>query len=133
MLRAGRDVVLTPASSHHNPSPCLTHEQKGAEPWNKDLGATCSWKNGVMFFCYCAVDYCCYGMQLYVIQKGSANLVVLATGLALPLANLSFNLPIHFAGFSTPFEVTNLVGLVCALVGFVVYQKYGETRIKGAG
>lgn len=98
-------------------------------PKESDLGP-CTWKNPVIFFCYCAVDYCCYGMQLYVIQKGGANLVVLATGLSLPLSNLSFNLPFNSEGFNTPFQAPNLVGLIFAIVGFVIYQKYGETRIR---
>ena len=30
----------------------------------------------VLFFTYCAVDYSCYAMGLYVIQRGGANLMV---------------------------------------------------------
>jgi hypothetical protein len=37
----------------------------------------CTWRNPFLFFAYSAVDYCQYGLMLYVIQKGGANLFVL--------------------------------------------------------
>ena len=40
----------------------------------------CAFKIPLLFFVYCAVDYSCYAMGLYVIQRGGANLMVLTTG-----------------------------------------------------
>jgi hypothetical protein len=49
-----------------------------------------SWHNPFLFFTYTDIDYCCYVYGLYVIQKGGANLMVLASTIALPLSKLTF-------------------------------------------
>ena len=90
----------------------------------------CTWRNPFLFFTYCAVDYCCYGMGLYVIKKGGANLVVLATAISLPLTNIAFSLPLgSVPGFGEKFEPLNVAALACAMVGFYVYEKYGDTKV----
>ena len=87
----------------------------------------CTWRNPFLFFTYCVVDYCCYGLGLYVIQRGGANLVVLATAISLPITNLAFSLPLPLHGFGEKFEALNLVALLCATSGFYVYERYGDT------
>eukprot|EP00937_MAST-01D_sp_MAST-1D-sp2_P000262 g262.t1 len=87
----------------------------------------CNWHNPFFFFTYCAVDYSTYGLQLYVIQKGGANLVVLASAIALPLSNLAFAIKPILGQFYNPFRATDAVALVLALAGFAAYEIYGKT------
>lgn len=49
----------------------------------------CNWSFPLLFFSYCAVDYCTYAMGLYVIQRGGANLMILASAISLPLTQLT--------------------------------------------
>jgi|AntAceMinimDraft_1070359.scaffolds.fasta_scaffold77047_1 hypothetical protein len=50
-----------------------------------------------------------------------------ATALALPLSNLAFSLPFKMNGFGEPFSAANVAALVCAMIGFYIYEKYGKT------
>eukprot|EP00051_Salpingoeca_urceolata_P002230 m.48275 g.48275 ORF g.48275 m.48275 type:complete len:424 (-) comp11986_c0_seq2:10-1281(-) len=82
----------------------------------------CDWHNPFYFFLYCAVDYCCYAMGLYVIQRGGANLMVLASAIALPLSQLVFCIRPMMGQFYEKFYPTDGAALAMVLVGFGVYQ-----------
>jgi hypothetical protein len=94
----------------------------------------CDWRNPFFFFTYTVVDYCCYAYGLYVIQKGGANLMVLASAIAVPLSNLIFCVRPIMMGRTETFHVTDAIALVLAVVGFVIYEKYGQpTPAEGEG
>ena len=46
---------------------------------------------------YCSVDFWCYFFGLYVIQKGGANLMVMASAISLPLQQLVLCTPFLMA------------------------------------
>eukprot|EP00041_Stephanoeca_diplocostata_P025630 m.675915 g.675915 ORF g.675915 m.675915 type:complete len:148 (-) comp22788_c1_seq73:1384-1827(-) len=41
----------------------------------------CDWRNSVLFFVYCTIDYSYYAIGLYVIQTRGASLMILATAI----------------------------------------------------
>lgn len=43
----------------------------------------CDWRNSVLFFVYCTIDYSYYAIGLYVIQTRGASLMILATAIVL--------------------------------------------------
>ena len=43
-------------------------------------------------FTYCLVDYTCYAFGLYIIQKGGANLMILASAVSVPLSQIIFSI-----------------------------------------
>ena len=87
-----------------------------------------------MFFTYCAVDYCCYAMGLYVIQRGGAALMVLASAISLPLSQIVFCIPFLLGCLTQKFLPTDAIALVLCLSGFVVYQRFSpEGKLKLAG
>jgi hypothetical protein len=67
---------------------------------------------------------------LYVIQKGGANLMVLASAIALPLSQLTFAIRPIMMGRTEQFHATDAIALVCALVGFYIYEKYGKPPVE---
>ena len=91
-----------------------------------DDALACSWRNPTVFFMYCAVDYSCYAWGLLVIRRGGANLMTLASAVALPLAQALFAQRWVMGRFTEAFRVTDGVALVCALVGFAVYERWGK-------
>ena len=54
----------------------------------------CSYLNPLLFFVYCAVDMTCYCLGLFVIQRGGANVMVIASAVALPLQQIVLVLPL---------------------------------------
>ena len=87
---------------------------------------SCDWRHPFFFFTYTVVDYCCYAYGLYVIQKGGANLMVLASAIALPLSNLAFCIRPIMMGRTEKFHPTDAIALVLAVVGFGIYEVYGQ-------
>ena len=92
------------------------------------------------------MDYTTYAMGLYVIQRGSANLMVLTSAIAVPLQQMAFALHFVLPGkLYQPVVYTDrtpraapalaassdggcgcaaVVALVLCLSGFAVYQKF---------
>lgn len=84
----------------------------------------CSWVNPLLFFSYCIVDYTCYAWGLYVIQRGGATLMVLASAISTPLTQVAYALPIHLVGFREELKWTDGVALVLVVGGFIIYQVF---------
>ena len=81
----------------------------------------CSWSNTLIFFVYCSVDFWCYFFGLWVIQLGGANLMVMATAVALPLQQLVLCSPLMFS-YEESFFGGDAVALLFVIVGFAVFQ-----------
>ena len=82
----------------------------------------CSGSNSVIFFTYCVVDFCCYAWGLFVIQKGGANLMVLASAIALPLQQLTLCIPQIMGKYTETFFWGDATALALVLAGYCVYQ-----------
>lgn len=81
----------------------------------------CDWVNPTIFFVYCTVDLCCYCWGLYVIQRGGANLMVIASAVALPIQQIAFVLP--FMGkYQGKFFWSDGIALSLVMIGFSVCQ-----------
>eukprot|EP00041_Stephanoeca_diplocostata_P025632 m.676198 g.676198 ORF g.676198 m.676198 type:complete len:406 (-) comp22788_c1_seq99:879-2096(-) len=80
----------------------------------------CDWRNSVLFFVYCTIDYSYYAIGLYVIQTRGASLMILATAIALPLSQLTFCLKslVGAENYST-FLYTDAIALVMVRESFV--------------
>ena len=116
----------------------------------------CNWAFPVLFFSYCTVDFCTYAMGLYVIQRGGANLMILASAISLPLTQLvlcvgerTTAFPCSSAAitpktdafacgaaagfvmgpFSQTFAWTDAAALALCLGGFGIYQKCSREGI----
>eukprot|EP00039_Didymoeca_costata_P004885 m.76833 g.76833 ORF g.76833 m.76833 type:complete len:389 (-) comp12584_c0_seq1:261-1427(-) len=82
----------------------------------------CDWTSTVLFFVYCAVDFTQYGFGLFVIQRGGANLMVLATTVSIPLAQAVFSIkPIMLSQYSA-YKYTDGIALALTIAGFCMYQ-----------
>eukprot|EP00941_MAST-03F_sp_MAST-3F-sp1_P002341 g2341.t1 len=85
-----------------------------------------------IFWAYCVVDFCCYAFGLFVIQRGGATLMVIASAVALPLQQLVLCSPLlgTYNEYREHFSFSDLVALFLVLSGFVVYElcsKEGKT------
>ena len=87
-----------------------------------DGGGGCGVQHTALFWTYCAVDFWCYFFGLWVIQRGGATLMVLASAIALPLQQLVLCTPALVGKWSEHFFVGDAIALVLTLVGFGVYQ-----------
>ena len=94
----------------------------------------CDGQSTALFFIYCTVDLTCYGFGLYVIRRGGANLMILASALAMPLSQVMFAFKsIVGKGGYSDYHVTDGIALALTLLGFLVYQflspegKYDKT------
>eukprot|EP00911_Craspedida_sp_UC1_P001918 UC1_evm1s1475 len=76
-------------------------------PPNQPGYPDCNWQNPLIFFTYCCVDYCCYAYGLYVIQRGGANLMMLASAIAIPLTQLVFAIEPLMGRFTENFSYTD--------------------------
>ena len=72
-------------------------------------------------------------MGLYVIQRGGAALMVLASAISLPLSQIVFCLPFLLGCLTEKFLYTDAAALVLCLGGFVVYQKFSREGILARG
>lgn len=81
----------------------------------------CGFFSSFIFFLYCAVDFCCYGFGLYVIQNGGANLMVISSAVALPVQQLVLCLSL-LGVYKETFFWGDTVAFVLVLVGFLVHQ-----------
>ncbi len=89
--------------------------------------AECAFKIPLLFFVYCAVDYSCYAMGLYVIQRGGANLMVLTTAISVPLQQMAFAMHFVLPGnLYQPLVYTDIVALVLCLGGFFIYHHFSK-------
>lgn len=86
----------------------------------------CTWVNPVLFFTYCTVDLCCYAWGLYVIQKGGANLMVIASAVSLPVIQCVWMLPFMQFNGKVDFLWSDGVALVCVLMGFGICEFLSE-------
>jgi drug/metabolite transporter (DMT)-like permease len=92
---------------------------------SREAGVECGRRTALLFFGYCAVDFCCYAYGLKVIQEGGANVMVVASAVALPLIQLvlcSPLVPLIGGRQAERFDASDLVALVLVLAGFAVYQ-----------
>eukprot|EP00662_Eupelagonemidae_sp_cell21_P051561 gene51561-11179_t len=70
----------------------------------------CGWKDAALFWCYCTIDFWCFFTSLFVIRRGGAGLMVLATA--------------YREGYTWP----DAVAVVMVLAGFGAYQLSAEGR-----
>lgn len=83
----------------------------------------CGPAHALIFWAYCAVDFCCYLFGLYMIRAGGATQMVLAVAVALPLQQLVLTQRALVGRWAEQFFPGDAVALVLALAGFVVYQR----------
>lgn len=89
----------------------------------------CHTGHAVVFFVYCSIDFWCYFAGLYVIQRGGANLMVVATSVALPLQQLVLCSSVLVTKrWVESFFWGDGVALALVLAGFLVYQASREGR-----
>lgn len=99
-----------------------------AEIEDDDAPPCASGRPAAIFFSYAVVDYCCYSMGLVVIKKGGANLMVLASAIALPLSQMVFCLRPIMGSLVEEFHSTDAAALGCALTGFYIYERWGGMK-----
>ena len=58
-----------------------------------DPCASCGADHPIIFWAYASVDFWCYFFGLWVIQRGGASLMVLASAIALPLQQFVLVMP----------------------------------------
>ena len=84
--------------------------------------AGCTPAHAAVFWAYCCVDFWCYYVGLWVIQRGDASLQVLSSAIALPLQQLVLCARPIVGKFAERFFWGDALALVLVLVGFGVYQ-----------
>eukprot|EP01051_Picozoa_sp_SAG22_P014532 SAG22_NODE_1776_length_3607_cov_2.601482_1_plen_263_part_10 len=104
-------------TSNHGLGPTAIETFESVNP-----GGECGMSFPLLFFSYCTIDYCCYAMGLYVIQRGGANLMILASAISLPLTQLVLCMP-FMGSFTQTFVFTDAAALALCLSGFAIYQK----------
>ena len=84
--------------------------------------APCTPGHAVVFWAYTCVDFWCYYMGLWVIQRGGASLLVLVTAVALPLQQLALCARPLLGRWAETFFWGDAIALLLVLLGFGVYQ-----------
>ena len=91
---------------------------------------TCSYLNPLLFFTYCAIDMTCYCMGLFVIQRGGANLMVVASAVALPLQQIVLVLPL-LGKYRESYSVMDGIALIFVFAGeFETFSVQREERVE---
>lgn len=85
-------------------------------------GEGCSLTHAAIFWGYCCVDFWCYFFGLWVIQRGGASIMVLASAIALPLQQLLLCAQPLVGRWAESFFWGDAVALALVLCGFGVYQ-----------
>ena len=81
----------------------------------------CTWVEPALMFSYIAVDFSQYTLGLYVIQNGGANLMQLASAVALPLASFVWVIKPLVGRFYDPLSLEKGLGVALTLLGFIGY------------
>jgi len=82
----------------------------------------CSAGHAAIFWSYTCVDFWCYYFGLWVIQRGGASLLVLASAVALPLQQLVLCAKPVLGKWAESFFWGDGVALLLVLAGFAIYQ-----------
>lgn len=83
----------------------------------------CDVSNTLLFFIYCTVDMSCYFTGLYAIKRCGANMMVIASSMALPLQQIVFCASFLVTKqYAANFYATDLLALMLVCVGYYVYQ-----------
>lgn len=96
----------------------------------------CGLSTTLVTFCFSISGFLSGIMTLYIMKMGSATLYVLASALALPIANLSFSVAPLMAAVgleSEPFSWYNAVGVVMVVIGFVAYALVEQSAASEEG
>lgn len=84
----------------------------------------CSPVHAVIFWAYTSIDFWCYYFGLWVIQRGSATLLVLASAVALPLQQFALCMRPLVGRWAERFFWGDAVALLLVLLGFAIYQGF---------
>uniref|UniRef100_A0A7S3C3Z2 EamA domain-containing protein n=1 Tax=Haptolina ericina TaxID=156174 RepID=A0A7S3C3Z2_9EUKA len=88
--------------------------------------AGCGPIHAIIFWCYCAVDFWCYYLGLWLIQRFGASMMVIASAIALPLSQLVLCLRPIVGKWTEDFFWGDGLALVLVLAGFMVYHCYSR-------
>lgn len=103
-------------------------------PRGLDLPHCSAAGNAALFFAYVLVDGSCYCFGLYVIKVYSANAMVLAGSVALPLQQLVFCLPFLVGRrYAETLFGTDVLALALVLGGFLAYHRLAPENSQRRG
>lgn len=80
------------------------------------------------FLAYVLINFTYNVLLLTITKKGSAVLLVVGNALALPLTTLTFSSSLVMGKDVENFNSSDMFGLVCVLVGFLIYSSAGMAK-----